>query len=191
KGNPVPVSFRWEESYHAVLVTGVRDGRVHFINPWGTRESCSIADAKRNLRTAAFDDPAGPLNSTNPGTALTIGVEHVVDGVHDLDPIKAAAGLQLAVGGAVTQVTGATGKYSEKAGDAAIGWARDRWHRGNAFEKAAAIPAVSGGAVLKVGGRVVDKASSVASYGLQAAGEAQAWVGEKLQAGIKKVFSGW
>jgi hypothetical protein len=45
-GRTTPVSFTWGGSRHVCLVTGVKDGRVQFVNPYGQFNSLSISDFK-------------------------------------------------------------------------------------------------------------------------------------------------
>jgi len=177
-----------------VLMTGVRDGQVHYLNPWGSRESMPIDVAKRYLRSIALESTYNPLDDTNAARLFSTGLQETVDGAHGLDPLKVGAGIPMLVGGTAGQVVTAGGKYTEQGGDAAIDWARRKWHTGNTLEKVAAIPAIAGGSVVKVGGLAVKKAGAAASWTAQKSGEALAAVGDAARAGatkIKQVFSGW
>lgn len=59
-GRLVPATMIWGEvgpdneqhPLHAVIVTQIHDGRVHFNNPWGQRESMALQDFARHLNSA-------------------------------------------------------------------------------------------------------------------------------------------
>ncbi|MFP5503438.1 MAG: hypothetical protein ACLGIN_13195 [Candidatus Sericytochromatia bacterium] len=61
-GVPVPVALAWGEAdgggqfheSHQILVTRFQDGRAHYLNPWGQRESMRLEELERRIQFATL-----------------------------------------------------------------------------------------------------------------------------------------
>ncbi len=53
-GKRVPVGLAWEDGGHQVVVEGIKDGQVQFLNPHGNRERLPEAEFGARLRSAHF-----------------------------------------------------------------------------------------------------------------------------------------
>ncbi len=53
-GKRVPVGLAWGDGGHQVVVEGIKDGQVYFLNPHGNRERLPEAEFKERLRSAHF-----------------------------------------------------------------------------------------------------------------------------------------
>lgn len=53
-GKRVPVGLAWEDGGHQVVVEGIKDGQVTYLNPHGNRERLPEADFRSRLRSAHF-----------------------------------------------------------------------------------------------------------------------------------------
>lgn len=208
-GTPVSVALKWGDRGHAVLVTAVRDGRVYYTNPWGQKESVSIASFKRNLSSAAFDRTGGVFDDLNGARAVGAGLRNVIDGAHDVNPIRVAGGVAQAAGGFVGGLISAGGRAVQNIGQRALDWGKERWNKGGVGNKIVGGLAVVGGGIARGVGMVVKSVGNAVSWAANQVGGAVAWVGQKvwdgaravgdaigsaakaIGNGIKKIFSGW
>lgn len=53
---PVPISMTWEGSAHYVQIDKVEDGKVHYTNPWGQRETMAEDEFKSHVLQAQIPD---------------------------------------------------------------------------------------------------------------------------------------
>jgi hypothetical protein len=53
-GKRVPVGLAWGDGGHQVVVEGIKDGQVYFLNPHGNRERLPEAEFKERLRSVHF-----------------------------------------------------------------------------------------------------------------------------------------
>ncbi|MBM3275186.1 MAG: hypothetical protein FJZ00_08525 [Candidatus Sericytochromatia bacterium] len=189
-GRPVSVAVGWEDGGHAILVTGVRNGRVYYNNPWGQQESASIADFKRNLKSASFDKTGGLFDDLNGARALGAGLRNIIEGAHSLNLVKIGGGIVQAAGGFVGGLVSAGGHYAEKGGQAAIDWGKKKWQQGGVGNKILGGLAVVGGGIAKGVGFVVKKVGNAVSWVANKVGGAIAWVGDKIEKGAKAVWNG-
>jgi hypothetical protein len=51
-GRSVPVGVMWEGGGHKILVDAIRGDTVHFTNPWGQRETMSVAEFRQHMMDA-------------------------------------------------------------------------------------------------------------------------------------------
>jgi hypothetical protein len=51
-GTSVPVGVMWEGGGHKILVDAIKGDTVHYTNPWGQRETMSVAEFRQNLMDA-------------------------------------------------------------------------------------------------------------------------------------------
>ena len=186
-GSPVSVAVKWQDGGHAILVTGVRDGRVYFTNPWGQKESVSVADFKRHLSSAAFDKTGGVFDDLNGARAVGAGLRNILDGAHDFNVIKVAGGVVQAAGGFVGGLVSAGGRYAEQGGQKAIDWGKAKWNKGGVGNKIVGGLAVVGGGIAKGVGFVVKNVGNAVAWAANKVGGAVAWVGDKIWSGAKAV----
>jgi hypothetical protein len=72
-GGTVVVGLRQDAGGgHAVLVTGVRDGRVYYTNPFGYEESMPLAEFEARLYTAVLPAPTLGFSSVVSGLGLPV-----------------------------------------------------------------------------------------------------------------------
>ncbi len=50
----VPVALKWGDGGHKVLVTGLDDDFVHYVNPWGQEERMDRREFEHNLRSVSY-----------------------------------------------------------------------------------------------------------------------------------------
>lgn len=53
---PVPISMTWEGSAHYVQIDKVEDGKVHYTNPWGQRETMAEDEFKSHVLQAQIPE---------------------------------------------------------------------------------------------------------------------------------------
>lgn len=84
ENNPVPISMTYEGNElfgngHFLQVTGIKDGQVTMINPWGRVEQMSVEQFQEHLMSAFMPNASAGIKDKlqNAGNSVAIGAEGV------------------------------------------------------------------------------------------------------------------
>jgi len=134
------------------------------------------------------------LTDSQPIRTEARGLSNIVNGALGWNPIRLLGGAFQLLVGLPGALGGLAGRYIQKGGDAALGWAKEQWQHGGAPGKVGAVFGFAGGSIAKGLGWTVSKASDAWSWGVGKIGDGIGKVGDLAKSGVgavKKLFSGW